>query len=91
MQTVPARNEIAIEHTWNAESVFPTAADWQAEFMRIAAQLPDLERFQGRLGDGPAVLLGRLSHALDGLEKLLLAPGPQAVDAAQIILIADVR
>src|SRR5258706_3103061 len=56
MQTVPARNEIAIEHTWNAESVFPTAADWQAEFMRIAAQLPDLERFQGRLGDGPAVL-----------------------------------
>ena len=53
MQTVPARSEIAIEHTWNAESAFPTIADWQAEFTRIAAQLPELARFQGRLGDGP--------------------------------------
>jgi len=35
-QTVPERGAIALEHTWNAESVFPSAADWDAEFARVA-------------------------------------------------------
>jgi oligoendopeptidase F len=70
MQTIPPRSEIAIAHTWNAESIFPTTADWEAEFARLAAQLPDLARFQGHLGDGPAALADGLA-TLDQLHTRL--------------------
>jgi oligoendopeptidase F len=72
-QSIPVRNEIAIEHTWDAESVFASAADWQAEFTRVAAQLPDLARFQGHLGGGPAALadwLATLEQLQGSLGKL---------------------
>jgi oligoendopeptidase F len=55
-QTVPTRGEIALAHTWNAESVFPNSNDWEAEFARVTAQIADLARFHGHLGDGPDTL-----------------------------------
>jgi oligoendopeptidase F len=59
--TIPARSQIAREHTWNAESVFPTAADWEAEYKATEQNLSELQRFQGRLGDSPAALADALS------------------------------
>jgi len=69
--TLRARSEIPVEHTWDVASVFPSDADWSAEYARVQAVLPEVERFRGRLGDGPAVLAGflvaseRLSRGLD--------------------------
>jgi oligoendopeptidase F len=54
--TVPPRQQIAKEHTWNAESVFPTPEDWAAEVKAITDALPSLEPFQGRLGEGAPTL-----------------------------------
>ncbi|MFN8496821.1 MAG: oligoendopeptidase F [Anaerolineae bacterium] len=55
-QTIPTRAEVAKEHTWNTESIFPTETAWEAEAAAIVAALPELERFKGHLGDGPQVL-----------------------------------
>ena len=48
MQTVPKRSDIAIEHTWNAESVFPAIDDWETEFGRAGGRISELARFRGR-------------------------------------------
>lgn len=55
-KAIPPRREIAREHTWNAESVFPDRAAWQAELKAIEAELPKLAPYQGRLGESAAVL-----------------------------------
>ena len=52
-RTLPARSEVALEDTWDATSVFATEAEWEAEFDRVAASLPDLQEFKGHLGSGP--------------------------------------
>ena len=52
-RTLPSRSEVAREHTWDAESVYRTEADWQADFDQVAARLPDLMEFKGHLGAGP--------------------------------------
>jgi oligoendopeptidase F len=54
--TLPLRSAIAPEHTWNAESVFPSRADWEAEYRQLMTHVGDLSRFQGRLGESPAAL-----------------------------------
>jgi oligoendopeptidase F len=52
-RTLPVRSEVAREHTWDAESVFASEAEWQAEFDQVSTSLPDLAEFKGHLGAGP--------------------------------------
>jgi oligoendopeptidase F len=42
--------------TWNAESVFPDEAGWDAAVETILAKLPDLAEFKGHLGESPEML-----------------------------------
>ena len=44
------------KYTWNLADIFPSEALWRAEKQRIAAALPDVRAFAGRLGSTPAVL-----------------------------------
>lgn len=84
--TLPHHSDIDPRYTWNAESVFPTVADWEAELEALAAEVPALGRFQGRLAEGPAVL----AEAMDAIQALLGRAGrllayatmDQAVDTA---------
>jgi oligoendopeptidase F len=69
--TVPARSALAREMTWNAESVFPTPADWAAELKRLSESLDTVRQFQGRLAQGPSTLLA----ALDAIEQLMRRVG----------------
>lgn len=55
--TIPARADIPIEYTWNAESVFPSREAWAAELKTIQERLPELSQYQGRLKEGPVVFL----------------------------------
>ncbi|MBI5876935.1 MAG: oligoendopeptidase F [Chloroflexi bacterium] len=55
-QTIPARRDVPVEHTWDVESMFATPAAWDAELESVAADLPALARFRGRLGDSAAML-----------------------------------
>ncbi len=60
---VPLRHEIAVEHTWNVESIFPTHEAWHLEKEAIVAELPNLLRFRGKLGQGATVLADLLQES----------------------------
>ena len=61
----PPRSEIPVERTWNAESVFAAVADWEAEVEAIAADLPSLQAYEGRLGDGADSTIAALAARED--------------------------
>ena len=56
-QPLPKRAEIPVELTWNLSTIYPTDAAWEAEFSRVAALLPGVAAFAGRLGESAAVML----------------------------------
>ncbi|HNB52845.1 MAG TPA: oligoendopeptidase F [Anaerolineales bacterium] len=54
--TLPLRSEVPVEQTWDLESIFPTPEAWEIALKEVGAQLPSLEVFKGRLGEGPQTL-----------------------------------
>ena len=56
MSTVPAREEVAIESTWDHESVFPSFDAWREAYQAAAATVKDIEHYKGTLSDSPARL-----------------------------------
>jgi len=65
--TVPARQDVPREHTWDTESVFANDAAWSAEFDALMKELPSLARFRGHLGDS-ATMLADFFAASEALE-----------------------
>src|SRR5690349_5487890 len=55
-KTIPARSSIADQYKWNAESVFPSRAVWEAEFKTVGESLEQLTPFQGQLGESAGKL-----------------------------------
>ncbi|HNS60715.1 MAG TPA: oligoendopeptidase F [Anaerolineales bacterium] len=55
--TIPLRSKINKKFTWNAESVFKSAKEWEAEVSAILAELPNVKKFEGRLSESADVLL----------------------------------
>lgn len=53
---VPHRRDVPLAHRWNAESVFPDLAAWQAEADQLAIDLAAVDGYRGRLAEGPTVL-----------------------------------
>ena len=68
---IPARSEIAAEHTWNAPSVFPSVQVWEAEFGDVKAGLPLLESRKNSLHVGPAALLDALETVENALRRTM--------------------
>ncbi|HZY45625.1 MAG TPA: oligoendopeptidase F, partial [Anaerolineae bacterium] len=75
---IPARDQIAHEYTWNAESVFASPQAWQAEWNSIASDLPNLKKFQGHLADGASML----ADALDAIDQIVRRIGKVYVYAS---------
>ena len=69
--------EIDPRYTWNAASVFPSGEAWDAEYDAVAAILPSLAAFQGRLVEGAAAL----SATLEAVQSLARRVGRLAVYA----------
>ncbi len=55
--TLPPRNAVPVEQTWDLNSIFPTPADWETACQQLIAALPALSAYQGRLGSSPQTLL----------------------------------
>jgi oligoendopeptidase F len=70
-EPVPQRREVARDVTWDAASIFPDDAAWEAELQAVAAALPDLVRYRGRLAGGPAILAEWLEVSQSLLRRLL--------------------
>jgi oligoendopeptidase F len=60
VKTLPKRSEIPQEYTWNLASIYPTDAQWEEDFARVVALLPDIRSFEGRLAESGDVLLQAL-------------------------------
>ena len=54
--TVLARKDAPLESTWKKDVVYASWDEWQAEYDQARSQLPELEKYSGRLKEGPAVL-----------------------------------
>lgn len=70
---VPHRNEIEKKYTWNSESLFASDAAWEAELGRLMDAIAALSAFEGRLSEGPAVLIAVfdvIGNLLDRLGKV---------------------
>ena len=64
---VPPRNKLDKKYTWNAESVFPSDEAWESEIKQILEDIHSVKQFQGRLAEGPSVLL----EALESVHELI--------------------
>lgn len=72
-RSVPARAEVPTDYTWDAASIFPTEAAWEAALTGMSESLPDLDRFRGHVGDSSQTLLGFLravDHVVEVVEKV---------------------
>jgi oligoendopeptidase F len=49
--TLPKRQEVPIEHTWDLSSLFPNDDAWRTAFAEWEKMTPGYERFKGKLGD----------------------------------------
>ncbi|MBP1694710.1 MAG: Oligoendopeptidase [Chloroflexi bacterium] len=65
---IPLRSEIPDTYKWNAESVYLSSADFDAELQAIPAAFESLGRYQGHLADGAETLL----VVFQAVEALLL-------------------
>lgn len=68
MPTPLPRSKVNQQQTWNSESVFASAADFDQELNSILESLPDLKKYQGHLGDSVDVFLETM-NALDVLDR----------------------
>ena len=64
---VPVRSKLEKKFTWNAESVFSSDEAWESEIQQILKDVSSVKRFQGRLAEGPAILL----EALEAVYELI--------------------
>jgi oligoendopeptidase F len=63
LKQVPVRSKVDRKFTWNSESVFKSDKAWEKEVNQILQDISKVKAFQGRLAEGPAVLLEALSTA----------------------------
>jgi len=63
-----SRSALAVEDTWNAESVYDSPAAWDAEQQRLPAEIEGMTRHQALMSKGPAELLAAFEE-LESLNK----------------------
>jgi oligoendopeptidase F len=63
-----SHDAVPAERTWDAESVFPSVAAWEAELESLLAGLARLDALRGRIADGPDALADALA-ARDELSR----------------------
>lgn len=68
IQKLPSRSEIPPEMKWKLEDIYATDADWEAEFQKTLALLPDIEAYRGRVGESAHTLL-EVNRLMDELAE----------------------
>ena len=68
MPTPLPRAKVKKSQTWNAESVFASASQFDAEVKSILDALPAIQKFKGHLGDSVDTFLEAI-NAMDALEQ----------------------
>ena len=76
MPPLPARDQVPVDETWNLADIYPSLEAWEADVAAVPAQLAAVTAYQGRLGEGPA-LLGCL-RARDAVQATMAKVGAYA-------------
>ncbi|UDQ97004.1 oligoendopeptidase F [Lentisphaerota bacterium WC36G] len=67
--SIPTREEIPQEMTWDLTAIYKTNKDWETDFAKIDGLLEDVLQYEGKIKDGPETLKA-LIEANDNLERL---------------------
>ncbi|WP_110113384.1 oligoendopeptidase F [Bacillus sp. CGMCC 1.16541] len=65
---LPPRSEIKVEDTWRLEDIFATDNEWDKEFDEVKALIPQMEQYQGKLGESA----DKLYEALQQQDELTM-------------------
>ncbi|HWO98020.1 MAG TPA: oligoendopeptidase F [Bacillus sp. (in: firmicutes)] len=68
VKKLPARSEIKVEDTWRLEDIFATDDAWEKEFEEVKALIPNMAKYQGKLGESADMLYEAL-QAQDELTR----------------------
>ena len=55
--TVSPRSKVNKKYTWNAESVYKSAKEWEAALQAVLNDIPKVKKFEGKLSESSATLL----------------------------------
>jgi oligoendopeptidase F len=67
VKSLPARSEIPTEETWKLEAIFSSDEEWEKEYQEIKKLIPEIKKFEGKLGESADTLF----RALQNQDKLL--------------------
>ena len=71
--TLPLRNEVPQDETWNLESIYPNITAWEKAYKTIENRLSEIEQYRGKLTLNPETLLACLTlseEIIRGAEKV---------------------
>ena len=60
--TVPTRDQVAVEDTWNPNDIFATDEVWENAFKTAEAMIADFGKHEGKLGKSGKNLLAGIRH-----------------------------
>ncbi|WP_281659338.1 oligoendopeptidase F [Halobacillus sp. Cin3] len=58
---LPKREEVPVEKTWNLEAMYAADEDWYKDLEETKAMLPEMEKYQGSIGESAEQLYELLS------------------------------
>ena len=67
-KSLPQRNEVPLEETWNLASIFASPEEWKKGVHQVNSWLPQIAAYQGKLGTSPQML----AKTLHEVEELLI-------------------
>ncbi len=67
-KSLPQRNEVPLEETWDLASIFASPEEWKKGVHQVNSLLPQIAAYQGKLGTSPQML----AKTLHEVEELLI-------------------
>jgi oligoendopeptidase F len=68
--SLPPREKIPVEDTWNIASIFPDQKAWKRAYTQVEKEIPTLSQYKGHLTDSPQTLLEWLQVSNEFKQKL---------------------
>lgn len=62
-KTLPKREEIPVEKTWDLQAIYANDGEWEREFNAIKDLLPKIKEYQGKLGSSSKMLFDALQQS----------------------------
>ena len=69
-KTIPQRDQIPVESTWDTTAIYPTDEAWEKEFDETQAQVRTLPQYAGRLGESAKTLYEFLTTFMQAEDQL---------------------